>query len=237
MKDSYGLLVQADGDPGDSTHRTGLYITLKKLEAVFNRRGSGEAAYALTKLRAYCHLKDGIHIRHPQHPSNFWCHHPSNFSRDQASRVILAYAVMGEKEYIREWLWSMAKRFFTHQNYKDPVKNVMRPPDIMAPGEWRNIIRGLSLWFLYPLLLILDAVFILDLYMRAEWDGGSLILPDMFYADIKYPTPFSKLALYLALNHTKIKEEILHNHDPVKSNGCEEVRDAFKDLFEIYTKY
>jgi hypothetical protein len=229
-----GMLAQADNDLGDSSHRTGLYVAINMLLALKTKNENYEsvATFFLKVLRHNCHIGKGIHIRHPANTITTWTHLPSNFSRDQASRVMLAYALCEQQGWLWQWLGSMAKRLFTHQNYKDPSNNKLRPPDIMAPGEWRNLIRGLNLWPLYPILVLLDAIFILDLYTRSKWDGGSLILPDMYYASLKYPTPFGILALYLALNHTSIKEEILHNHDTIKSNGCIEVRDAFVELFK-----
>lgn len=226
MKNKLGMYVQKDGDVGDATHRTGLVCALAGL--LGDHKMANDASFAIW---SNCEIENGIYIRHPKGYSPDWAANPSNFSRDQASRVMLGMAVLGKKSAIKRWLWQMAKRGFLHQNNQDPVKNTWRPRDIMAPGEWRNVIRGLDLWFLYPVLILLDLLFIPDLYLRSKWDGGSLVYPDIIYANRKYPTPFSLLAKKMA-HKTTIIGEILRNHS-LEKNGCLELRELFIKLSEL----
>lgn len=226
MKNKLGMYVQNDGDVGDATHRTGLVCALSALLGDYDTANAAKFA-----IWNNCEISDGVYIRHPAGYGPNWACEPSNFSRDQASRVMLGMSVLGEKAVIKRWLWQMAKRGFLHQNNQNPVEKTWRPRDIMAPGEWRNVIRGLDLWFLYPVLLLLDMTFITDLYTRSKWDGGSLVLPDLIYATKKYPTPFSLLVRRLA-KKTTILEEIKNNHSAEK-NGCVELIPLFEKVNEL----
>lgn len=223
MIDKYGLYVQANGGNGDSAHRSGLAAALHGLLGEKDK-----AKKIIQSIKTHLEISSGTYIRHPADYPGDWSEEPNNFSRDQASRVILAYAVNGEKQGIKRWLWAMAKRGFFHQNYRNPVEKTFRPPDIMAPGEWRNIIRGLDLWFLYPVLLILDLFFFGDIYFRKPWDGASLYVPDLKYALKKYWTPVAWCA-NIVNNKTPWLKEALDNHAEV-SNGCVELQPLFIKL-------
>lgn len=223
MIDEFGLYVQADGSNGDSAHRTGLAMAL---EALNGNQTRAEEIYE-SALR-YFEIAPGIFIRHPPENPKDWAGLPSNFSRDQASRLILGFAILGKKDPIKRWLGQMARRFFFHQNNINPVSAKRRPRDIMAPGEWRNVIRGLSLWWAYPALLVLDLFFIGDIYTRSKWDGASLYVPDLKFALKKYSTPAAWLANKLN-DRTPWLAEALHNHSPDK-NGCIELQELFRTL-------
>lgn len=225
MIDKYGLYVQANGSNGDSAHRTGLAMAL---ESMVGNRFQADNAFRSAIL--HLEINPGIFIRHPADFPGDWSALPSNFSRDQASRLILGFAIMGKKEPIKRWLWQMTKRFFFHQNNMDPVKEVKRPRDIMAPGEWRNVIRGLKLWWAYPVLLILDLFFIGDVYTRSKWDGASLYVPDLKFALRRYWTPFAWIANKLN-DKTPWLTEVLNNHS-IENNGCIELRRLFVLLSE-----
>ena len=226
MIDNFGLYVQKDGDVGDSSHRTGLACALYAL--LGDHQKSNEIKDTMLQ---YLEVEPGIYHRHPYGSAPDWAGDTSNFSRDQASRVILGLAVNGEKAAIKRWLIQMTKRFFLHQNNMDPTNGNWRPRDIMAPGEWRNVIRGLDLWYLYPILMFLDMFFLTDLYLRSKWDGGSLFFPDLVWATKKYPTPISSLARLLA-RKTSLLEEIKHNHS-AEMNGCVELIPLFEELDRI----
>lgn len=226
MINELGMYVQADGDVGDATHRTGLASGLNGL------LGNYEKAYKIKfTLVENCEIRSGIWVRHPGGHQPDWSNQETNMSRDQVCRVMFAMAVLGEKSIIKRWLFEMAKRGFLHQNNRDPVDKVWRPRDIMTIGEWRNIIRGLNLWILYPLLVIFDAVFLIEIPIRSKWDGGSILYPDIYFATKKMPTPFAFLAKYVIKNTTCL-EEIMNNHDPIHKNGCAELQVLFKQLSE-----
>jgi len=240
MIDKYGLYVQANGGNGDSAHRTGLVLGIscllaydamlkKDLLAALNNRTTAMITH--NTIRTHLDLGKGVYIRHPSDYEGDWSNKPSNFSRDQASRIIFGCACFCKKEEIKSWLWAMAKRGFFHQNYKDPTTNKTKIPDIMAPGEWRNVIRGMSLWWAYPILVLLDFLFIADIYLRKPWDGASLYVPDLKFALLKYWTPTAWLANKLNDDTTWL-EEALNNHS-LKENGCVELIPLFEKLARI----
>lgn len=221
MIDSYGLCVQADGSNGDSAHRSGLASALESLV--------GEEDLALfwgRKIKTHLEVSPGIYRRSPY--GDTWDTHPRCFSRDQASRVILAYALLGWKKEIRTWLRQMLKRGLFHQNNMHDLTLKWKMPDIMGLGEWSNVIRGLDWWWAYPLLILLDINFIFMVFLRDSWDGASLYVPDLKYAQIKYPTPTAWLANSWN-NKTKWLEEALHNHS-LAMNGCIELQPLFISL-------
>ncbi|WP_291516204.1 hypothetical protein [Bdellovibrio sp. ArHS] len=224
MIDSCGLYVQADGSNGDSAHRTGLVCSLL---ALLGRRSEAEALGRL--LIQNFQVLPGVYRRSPY--GDLWDTHPRCFSRDQASRLILALALLGWKSEIRKWLRAMGRRGFFHQNNLDEKKLRFKFPDVMGLGEWSNVIRGLSWWWLYPLLVILDLNYLGMVFLRKPWDGVSLYVPDLKYALQKYWTPTAWLANRLN-ETTPWLEEALNNHSS-RNNGCEELCGLFIALKEL----
>lgn len=227
MINKIGMYVQADSDVGDASHRTALAAGLNGL--IGEVKKAHEIKETLIK---NCEIAPGTWCRHPEGYSPVWSSQPSNFSRDQACRVIFALAVLGERSAIKRWFFQMAKRGFLHQNNCDPTNGSWRPRDIMTPQEFGNVIRGLDLWFLYPVLLFIDLLFITAVYTRSKWDGASLYVPDLKFALKKFPTPAVYLANYLN-NKTTWLSEALNNHDPVHKNGCAELQPLFVELSKI----
>lgn len=225
MINSKGLYVQADGGNGDSSHRTGLVLAISALLGRTNQPDQ-----ALKAILKHLEVSPGIYIRHPADYEGDWSANTNNFSRDQASRIILGMAVTEQKDVIKRWFKQMLSRGLFHQNNINPVTKEKRIPDIMAIGEFRNVIRGLDLWYLYPALLLLDLFFITDIWTRSAWDGASLFAVDIFYACKKYPTPFAFLARHIIKNNGTL-EEILNNHS-LENNGCVELQPLFKELYE-----
>lgn len=224
MKDSWGLFVQADGSNGDSTHRTGLVCALSALT------GNISAAQLLSeKIKLHLEVTPGVFRRSPY--GDTWDTDPRCFSRDQASRLILAFAVLGEKKTLWRWLTAMGKRFFFHQNNLDDESLRWKFPDLMGIGEWSNIIRGMGWWWAYPLLVLLDLNFTGMVYLRKPWDGASLYVPDLKFALRKYPTPTAWLADKLNRRGNWFSE-VLHNH-ALSSNGCVECSELFIQLRQM----
>ena len=69
-------------------------------------------------------------------------------------------------------------------------------PDFTGPSFWSIYIRGLDLWYLYPLLLIFDLEFVLGSYLTSKSNHIDALKHTMecIYFDQKYPTPWVKLA-------------------------------------------
>jgi len=231
MIDKYGLYVQNSGDGGDAAHRTGLAYALQGLIYPEDKKTIGNIWNAITRNLRTSNWGYAEFIRHPHPlPGCEWQADPQCFSRDQASRLILGFAINGDKNLIKSWFKAMASRAFFHQNNKAYDTGKWKVPDVIGPGEIRNVIRGLDLWYLYPVLFLLDLLFITDIYTRSKWDGASLYVPDLKYAQVKYPTPASKLANYLN-DYTPWLDEVLVNHS-VEKNGCVELQELFKKLAE-----
>lgn len=224
MIDKYGLYIQADGDTGDSAHRTGLASAMHEL--LDDEIKASEIQQAVHQ---YLEIGSGYYRRHPE--GHVWATNPRCFSRDQASRVILAYATSNDKESIKRWLKTMLKRAMFHQNDFNDETGKWKMPDAMGIGEWCNVIRGLNLWILYPILIILDLNLISMVYIRNEHDGASLYVPDLKFALKKFWTPTAWLANRLN-NKTPWLAEALNNHSLV-NNGCVELQDLFKRLEKI----
>lgn len=226
MINNLGLYVQQDFDTGDASHRTGSAVAILSL---LGRKD--EAQELISKIVRHMEIDmSGTYIRHPGGYQPTWTDNPKAFSRDQASRIILGYAVMGYKSGIHRWFKAMKARGFRHQNDLDPTTGEKKFADVMAPGEFRNLIRGLDLWYLYPVLMLLDVFFLGDIYLRSKWDGASLYAIDVFYSCKKYPTIFSLLAKYITKRDNSFRE-ILNNHSPEK-NGCTELRDLYIELYK-----
>lgn len=228
MINDLGMYVQADGDVGDATHRTGLASGLNAL--LGNHEKAQQVKETLIK---NCEVYPGIWTRHPGGYQPTWTNQTTNMSRDQVCRVMFAMAVLGEKSVIKRWLLQMAKRGFLHQNNCDPTNGSWRPRDVMTVGEWRNIIRGLNLWILYPILVLFDMAFLIEIPIRSKWDGGSMLYPDIHFATKKFPTPFAFLAKHV-IKKTPCLDEVMNNHDPIYKNGCVELQLLFKSLSDIY---
>ena len=116
--DSYALIVQRDGDGGDTLQREGMYAFGKWLR--YNQAGNTvviadeparrDPAAVMDKLE----VKPGIFVRHPD--PNKWYSNPATTSRDQLVPVF-AYCAAYE-DYPRLWrLFKAAvKRGFFAQN-------------------------------------------------------------------------------------------------------------------------
>jgi hypothetical protein len=177
LKDNLGLILDNNGDAGDSCNRTGIYYGFSK--------------DADNKLNYFVNY-NGICVRHPiQSPWN----NPKNFSRDQL--IPLIYGLSKDKskrKIIKSILWATAKRLFFCQNterdypgtIKYPWPHKMAGGDVKDNGKWRMfdfadpiapdtilhmIICGRIYW-LYPFYLIGLPWFILTLVAHCKLYGG-----------------------------------------------------------------
>lgn len=246
--DQYGLVVQADGDEGDSAYRSAIFAFL--LRAVGHPKAFPFYANMISKLM----IVDGVYSRTANPLS--WGHNPNNLSRDQAAALMLAGSVFQDhsgidafyrKCYERSELKDIPKygKLLSvlnpivgfHQNIHpgtDAPENFRKIPDVVGISEARNEIRRKRQWWKYPLLVIRDIGFLIDLKFRKNqlWDFDSLYAKDLIYANENMPTPFSLLARKL-YKRTDYIDRIRFNYSDV-NNGIEPLGELYEYVARKY---
>lgn len=213
-------LAQYDGDTGDSSQRVGTFWVLMHYIGFFS-----DPMYSRS-IKSH-EIVPGRYRRSPI--QSFWGSDPTNFSRDQHSILNLCFAVVGDKKRLLESYKDFIFRFGFHQNMlrgtDDPEKR-WKIPDIMTPNQFSVFIRGMDLIVFYPILLILDLFFFLDLIFRKThlWDADNMGVQNVMYAATKYPTPWSIIVFHLYAK-TDFKERLKHYH--TSGNGI-------KPLYDLY---
>src|ERR1700687_4694945 len=104
--DSNGLIVQTDGDGGDTAGREGDYWTARGLieqttHTVFITNRKDTLNDVLTLLQ----VRPGVYVRNPVGYND-----PKDFSRDQTVPLILAMGEAQEYKQLRSLLWQQIKR-------------------------------------------------------------------------------------------------------------------------------
>lgn len=149
----FGILVQKDGDGGDGAHKTATYYYLMRRQG-YNTDHLGRNLYAGAEL-AFNELETepGWYVRHPCTPGSakFWCD-PKEFSRDQQTPLVLAFAALGMRERFVQVMKNHIKRLGKFQN-----------KDFASPETVAIYIRGLYElgdkavgYTLYPFVLLGD---------------------------------------------------------------------------------
>jgi hypothetical protein len=160
FRDNHNLIVQADGDGGDTCQRTGMWYFGRALREGVSAGLREEFAANLMWLYSLCawNLNFGQLIRHPGKDDGssaaFWSD-PKRLSRDQQDAMVIA---LGELCYDRQWrsLFFAAKsRWFFYQN-KDL-------PTLQSFGVWIRSGRVLIAW---PLLMICDMGLLLNAFIK-----------------------------------------------------------------------
>ncbi len=161
--DAYALIVQQDGDGGDSLQREGMYAFGKWL-----RYNSAENTVVIAELPERedsrqifdkFEVEPGIYVRHPD--PHKWYSNPKTTSRDQLVPLI-AYCG-AYRDYPRLWrlFKAFAKRGMFSQNTKRAGEGHMefKVPDTMIAHLGLFIRAGG--WYtapFYPLLLLTDSI-------------------------------------------------------------------------------
>lgn len=193
--DNLGIIVQRDGDRGDSASRVGIYYYLRILNETDNKQELSETFHVvLDKLE----IQPGIYVRHPDDtysngtPVQSYVNNPSGFSRDQQTPIQIA---MGEYPLERSRLQRLfakqLSRLGTYQN-----------KDIGGPETLSIYFRSLNSIGAYPVDLLGDVELLVNSLIRlgkrkANPDDTSddvnhcLALIQAYY---RYPTPISLLA-------------------------------------------
>lgn len=246
--DEYGLVVQRDGDAGDSAYRSAIFSFLLKM---VKHPSSNE--YFLNMIHQLTVVPD-VYCRTPN-PLH-WGHNPNNLSRDQAAALMLAATVNDSplvvegfynKCYDRKDLKDIPKygivlKFLNpivgfHQNIHpgtDAPDSFRKVPDPVGIGEARNEIRRKRQWFKYPLLVLKDIGFLIDLKLRKNqlWDFDSLFAKELIYANENMPTPFSLLARRL-YSQTDYIARIRNNYADT-NNGVEPLGELYELVCRKY---
>ena len=128
--DQHGLIVQKDGDGGDTAQREGFLACSDAENSWFP--GKCEYSEAVDLLE----VKPGIWVRHPDQWND-----PKDFSRDQQTPHVWAMAKHGLKAPLRRMFWAHLKRFGKYQNW-----------DFMSPEHLGLYIRAF-VW-IYPWIVI-----------------------------------------------------------------------------------
>lgn len=246
--DSYGLVVQKDRDDGDQAYRTAIFAFLLKM--INHPRAELFYENMIAELEA----TPGI-FRRAANPAS-WASNPNNLSRDQASALMLAASAFNDHEtvekfyekcYQRSELVEVPKygKFLKminpvvgfHQNVHpgtDASPDFRKIPDVIGISEARNEIRRKRQWWKYPLLLIRDVGFLVDLKFRKKqvWDFDSLYAKDLIYANEVMPTPFSLLARRL-YSQTDYIARIRNNYSDT-NNGIEPLGELYEYVARKY---
>lgn len=184
--DEHGLIVQADGDGGDTAQRTGMFYYVYHDPDGFAR--------ALDLLEVY----PGIYVRHPFQDG--FISDPRRFSRDQQRPLIITMGKYGMKDR----LWRMAKgqilRLGKYQNL-----------DYISPIGVGEYIRAFEAKPLYPILFVTDTFLFfgsLALVIEAsfnpdEVDDNNHVMTLLQARDVM-PTPIGRWA-FLAYQHLRPK--------------------------------
>jgi hypothetical protein len=176
--DKYGLVVQTNGDGGDSPARTGLYYFLL---ALLNEE---TIKSGLDFFTALLHMQKGFgaFIRNPVNYNN-----PKDMSRDQLNPLIIAMgAYRGHSHLLWELLWKRIKAFGFYPN-----------GDYSSPEHWCMLFRALRLWWLYPIFFLGDIFTLINSIVRCILGTDPNNVGDdinhcmSLLQQLKYPTPIS----------------------------------------------
>ena len=192
--DENGLIVQRDMDGGDSAGREGDYWFAKALidprsDLMFVTNKELTFSEVLTLLQ----VSPGVFVRNPRHnpttpPDKSW-NDPTDFSRDQATPLIIAMGANKEYKVLRSMLWQQIKRFTLFQN-----------KDLAGPQDWGHYIRAFNAWYLYPILLVGDIFMLTNSVIRCIVGNDENTSDDinhtisLLQAQHSLPTPISWLS-------------------------------------------
>ncbi len=198
--DSHGLIVQADGDGGDTAQRIGMVFFRYHDAQAFER--------ALDQLE----VAPGIYVRHPYQPG--FRSDPNRFSRDQQRPIIMALGMYDMHDRLGRMALAHLLRFGKYQN-----------KDYLGPSHLGEYLRAFKAWPLYPVLFFTDVgllVSSVDIAVRARLDGDNVDDNNHLMALIQskqvMPTPLSWLAsrIYKDFRPLNLGNQVLGEEDPVQ---------------------
>ena len=237
--DAYAIIVQQDGDGGDSLQREGMFAFGKALR--YHQRANilivSENPERQDSVRTMDKFETapGIYVRHPD-PQK-WYSNPATTSREQIVPLIAFCAAY--QDYARRWrlFKATASRGLFAQNIlrNGEGQKDKKIPDTML-GHLGLFIRAGGTWTapLYPLLFITDTADLLgtlfasipihweESHLRLRWeeprdvDDNNTIVAHLMAAHFK-PTPISWLnrQLYSGLRAQNLGNTVLGESNPV----------------------
>lgn len=160
--DSYAIIVQRDGDGGDSLQREGMYAFGKWLRL----QNNGQEVFLEiperrdnAKIIAKFEVQPGIYVRHPD-PKK-WYSNPDTTSRDQIVPLLAYCAAYSDHPRLWRFFKAVARRGFFMQNIQraGDVPKKWKAPDTLL-GHLGLFIRAGGAYTdpLYPLLFVTDSL-------------------------------------------------------------------------------
>lgn len=201
--DSNGLIVQLDGDGGDTAGREGDYWFFVGVNKYFCSRNFKDVLFMLQ-------VNAGEFVRNPVHYND-----PKDFSRDQTVPLILAMGEMKEYNILKLVFWKQVKRFGAYQNfsvkwskelpdnderYKKILGRIWVKGDIGSPEDFGYYIRAFRWGWLYPVLLVSDIQLLMNSFIRVIRGSDTNTSDDinhtlgLIQAQNIYATPISWVA-------------------------------------------
>lgn len=182
--DSYALIVNGDGDGGDTCQREGMYGFLTAIRV---------------PLDTWLEIKPGVYVRHPD-PQQWWSN-PKTTSRDQLSPIIWYCAVTKDYSRLGRLFKACLKRGMFAQNTEEK-DGTRKLPDTMV-GNIADFIRAFGSDITHPLYFLLLGLDFASLVAQIAWlltprslddvDDNNRVLGHIGAA-MFVPTPFSWLS-------------------------------------------
>lgn len=179
-RDKYGLIVQANGDGGDTAQRMGMVGFVPESTTIAQQVLHMQATWQLQ-------VAPGIFVRHPFQPG--FCSDPTQYSRDQQDSVVLYLGHAGVNNLVLNIFKAQLKRFGRYQNADIP--------NLTTVGVYA---RALKASWMYPILWLTDITYLFSPIFQwvsarnnpADVDDNNAIMR-LLQATYSMPTPFSEL--------------------------------------------
>lgn len=218
--DKYGLVIQTDGDGGDSGARTGLFYFLNTLQGI-------DASYMFQWTLKYVTVsKDPLTLF--RNPVNYT--DPKDFSRDQTNPLLMAMGALDLPDLLKSWWKGLIGRWGFYQN-----------GDFAGPQDWGMYFRARKMKLAYPFLLFSDLFLVLNSVLRCIYGRDPNNVGDdinhtmmLLQAIVRYPTPISFLArkIYAKLRPGGVQQAWDTYFSP--ASHANPFNDMARDLITMY---
>lgn len=204
--DRYGLIVQrTTRDGGDTCQRMGMFYYALHVLGYSRANEYGQVLKSLE-------VESNCYVRHPD--KFMWYSDKDRLSRDQATPLVITMGALGFKDRLVKFMIAHILRFGfmtnTRRNgiwrnrnehlIKAPITKgwnySWKVPDFCGPEFFGLYIRGLKLWYLYPILFLSDLETLAGSIIR-RFNSDKDVLNHVMIchqAKTRYPTPFIWLA-------------------------------------------